>query len=65
MIPVGDPVAAERLTQLKQDLAAVVSADAFFSLVDLCGLDTDTAIASLQRTARTVVEAALPELTGG
>ncbi|SEF37405.1 DNA-binding transcriptional regulator, AcrR family [Amycolatopsis pretoriensis] len=62
-----DPVVptrnGSRLAQLKQDLAAVVSADAFFSLTDLCGLDTEAAIASLRRTARTLVTAALPELT--
>ncbi|MGW4210351.1 TetR/AcrR family transcriptional regulator [Lentzea sp. NPDC004789] len=57
------PAAKARLAQLKQDLAAVVSADALFSLTDLCGLDTDSAIASLQRTARTIARAALPGLT--
>jgi AcrR family transcriptional regulator len=62
VVPATTPAAAERLTQLKQDLAAVVSADALFSLTDLCGLDTDAAIASLQRTARTVTEAALPAI---
>jgi AcrR family transcriptional regulator len=44
--------AAGRLAQLKQDLAAVVSAEAFFSLTDLCGLSVDDAIASLVRTPR-------------
>jgi AcrR family transcriptional regulator len=63
VIPATSPAAAERLAQLKQDLAAVVSADALFSLTDLCGLDTDSAIASLRRTARTVTEAALPALS--
>jgi AcrR family transcriptional regulator len=48
----------ERLTQLKRDLAAVVSAEALFSLTDLCGLAPDDAIASLVRTATTVTEAA-------
>ena len=47
----------ERLTQLKHDLAAVVSAEALFSLTDLCGLAPDDAIASLVRTATTVTEA--------
>ncbi|WP_372660833.1 TetR/AcrR family transcriptional regulator [Amycolatopsis kentuckyensis] len=65
VLPAAGPAAARRLAQLKQDLAAVVSADAFFSLTDLCGLDTEAAIASLQRTARTLVTAALPELTAG
>lgn len=62
VVPATTPAATERLTQLKQDLAAVVSADALFSLTDLCGLDTDAAIASLRRTARTVTEAALPAI---
>jgi AcrR family transcriptional regulator len=61
VIPADTPAAAARLTQLKTDLAAVVSADALFSLTDLCGLDIDQAIASLQRTARTITQAALSE----
>jgi AcrR family transcriptional regulator len=48
----------ERLTQLKQDLAAVVSAEAFFSLTDLAGLSPDDAIASLVRTATAITKAA-------
>ncbi len=63
VITADTPAAAARLAQLKLDLAAVVSADSLFSLTDLCGLDTDSAIASLQRTARTVTQAALSELT--
>lgn len=49
----------DRLAQLKRDLAAVVSAEALFSLIDLAGLTPDDAIASLVRTATTVTEAAL------
>jgi AcrR family transcriptional regulator len=49
------------LAQLKRDLAAVVSAEALFSLTDLCGLTPDDAIASLVRTATTITEAALRE----
>jgi hypothetical protein len=41
---------------------AGVSAEAFFSLTDLCGLSFDDAIASLVRTARTVTAVALPEI---
>jgi AcrR family transcriptional regulator len=52
---VADPA---RLTQLKQDLAAVISAEAFFSLTDLVGLSPDEAIASLVRTATAVTQAA-------
>ncbi|MFC4150626.1 TetR/AcrR family transcriptional regulator [Micromonospora mangrovi] len=62
VLPVtGDPARA-RLTQLKQDLAAVLSAEAFFSLTDLVGLTPDDAIASLTRTARTVVVAGVRDL---
>ncbi|MBP2326916.1 AcrR family transcriptional regulator [Kibdelosporangium banguiense] len=62
VVPATTPAAAERLSQLKQDLSAIVSAEALFSLTDLSGLDTDTAIASLQRTARTITETALPDI---
>ena len=47
------------LAQLRQDLAAVISAEAFFSLTDLAGLTPDDAIASLVRTATTITRAAL------
>lgn len=57
-----DSRAAELFACLKQDLAAIVSADAFFSLTDLCGLSVDDAIASLVRTAQTVTKAALHEI---
>ncbi len=48
------------LAQLKDDLAAVVSAEALFVLTDLAGLTPDDAIASLVRTATTITQAALP-----
>ena len=48
-----------RLTRLKQDLAAVVSAEALFSLTDLARLTPEDAIASLLRTARAVTASAL------
>jgi AcrR family transcriptional regulator len=48
-----------RLTRLKQDLAAVVSAEAFFSLTDLVRLTPEEAIASLVRTAAAVTAATL------
>jgi AcrR family transcriptional regulator len=55
-----------RLTQLKQDLAAVISAEAFFSLTDLVGLSPGDAIASLVRTATAVTKAATaPAVTYG
>jgi hypothetical protein len=47
------------LRQLRQDLAMVVSAEALFTLTDLCGLPPDEAIASAVRTARTITAAAL------
>jgi AcrR family transcriptional regulator len=49
-----DPAA---LRQLKQDLAVVVSAEALFTLTDLCGLSPDDAIASAVHTARTITAA--------
>jgi AcrR family transcriptional regulator len=59
--PLADtiPLDRARLTQLKLDLAAVISAEALFSLTDLGGLSPDDAIASLIRTATTITEAAL------
>jgi AcrR family transcriptional regulator len=52
-------LAVAKVTQLKADLAAVISAEALFSLTDLCRLAPDDAIASLVRTSGTVTEAAL------
>ncbi|MFD4623870.1 TetR/AcrR family transcriptional regulator [Streptomyces sp. NPDC058475] len=49
----------EAFAQLKRDLAVVVSAEALFTLTDLCGLDVDTAVASAVRTATTLTEAAV------
>jgi len=44
--------------QLKRDLAVVVSAEALFTLTDLCGLSPDAAVASAGRTAATLTAAA-------
>jgi AcrR family transcriptional regulator len=49
----------ETLRQLKQDLAIVVSAEALFTLTDLCGLTPDEAIASAVHAARTITAAAV------
>lgn len=49
----------EHFAQLKRDLALVVSAEALFTLIDLCGLTADAAVASATRTATTLVAAAL------
>ena len=51
-------LAPEALASLKQDLAIVVSAEAFFVLTDLCGLAPDDAIARAARTAATLTSAA-------
>lgn len=66
-----DPVVATpteaaraRLDTLKQDLAAVVSAEALLSLTDLCRLAPKDAIASLKRSAGAVARAGLGELPG-
>ncbi|OHV44650.1 TetR family transcriptional regulator [Pseudofrankia sp. BMG5.36] len=60
------PVAAEMAAadaagwdQLRHGLAVVMSAEAYFTLTDLCGLPPDQAIASAADTARTLVAAAL------
>ncbi len=50
-----DPVA---LAQLRRDLAVVVSADALFTLTDLCGLSRPDAVDSAVRTARALTQAA-------
>lgn len=57
--PVPADLPADVLTQLRRDLAVVLSAEALFTLTDLCGLDPDTAIGSAVSTARTVTAAAL------
>jgi AcrR family transcriptional regulator len=52
-------VDAAGLSQLKLDLAVVISAEAMLTLVDLCGLSAEAAIASAVHTARVVTEAAV------
>ncbi|MQY17182.1 TetR/AcrR family transcriptional regulator [Nocardia macrotermitis] len=51
---------AETLTQMRQDLAVVMSAEAFFTLTDLYGMSSEDAIASVVSTARIVTAARLP-----
>jgi len=46
------------LARLKRDLAVAVSAEALFTLTDLCGLSPDEAIASAVRMAASVTSAA-------
>jgi AcrR family transcriptional regulator len=55
-LAVTDP---DRFAQLKRDLAVVVSAEALFTLTDLCDLDPEAAITSAVTTARTLTTAAL------
>ena len=55
--PLADGTAG--LAQLKRDLAIVISAEALFTLTDLCGLSPEDAIASAVHTARTLTQAAI------
>lgn len=59
LAPVADSTDESVLAQLKRDLTIVVSAEALFSLTDLCGLGPDDAIASIVHTATTLTRAAL------
>jgi AcrR family transcriptional regulator len=52
-------ISASRLAQLRRDLAVAVSAEALFTLTDLCGLPAEEAIGSAISTARTLTEAAV------
>jgi AcrR family transcriptional regulator len=61
LAPAAKTMDQAALTQLKQDLAVVISAEAFFSLTDLCQLDFDRAIASAVHTATTLTRAALTQ----
>jgi len=55
-LAVTDP---DTFSQLRLDLAVPVSAEALFTLTDLCGLTPEQAIASATRTARTLTTAAI------
>lgn len=48
-----------RLTQLKLDLAVIMSAEALLTLTDLAGVAPQDAIAAVVHTARTITEAAI------
>jgi AcrR family transcriptional regulator len=48
--------------QLRLDLAVVVSAEALFCLTDLCGLSTEDAIDSAEKTAGTLTAAAFQQI---
>lgn len=58
-LAVTDP---DAYAQLHRDLSVVVSAEALFTLTDLCGLSPDQAIASAASTARTLTTAAADHL---
>ncbi|MGW3097845.1 TetR/AcrR family transcriptional regulator [Streptomyces sp. NPDC001102] len=65
LLPLEDTLARtdpEAFAQLKRDLAVVVSAEALFTLTDLCGLGPDEAVASAVRTARRLTKAAVREM---
>jgi AcrR family transcriptional regulator len=57
-----DSANPDLVTQLRLDLAVVVSAEALFCLTDLCGLSTDDAIDSAEKTARTLTAAAFAQI---
>ncbi|WSQ12679.1 TetR/AcrR family transcriptional regulator [Streptomyces sp. NBC_01231] len=62
LLPLQDTLGAtdpEAFTQLERDLAVVVSAEALFTLTDLCGLDPEEAVSSAVRTAETLTRAAV------
>ena len=54
-------LAPSAMTRLKQNLAVVVSAEAFFVLTDLCGLSPDDAIDSAAQTAAILTRAAFTD----
>jgi AcrR family transcriptional regulator len=57
-VDVLEATAPDLLAQLRLDLAVVVSAEALFSLTDLCGLSIEDAIDSAEKTAKTLTSAA-------
>jgi AcrR family transcriptional regulator len=61
LAPAADRLSADNLAQLRRDLAVVLSADALFTVMDLCGLEPEAAIASTVETARRLTRAALAE----
>jgi AcrR family transcriptional regulator len=51
---------AETLVRLKRDLSVVMGAEMLFGLIDLSGLDPETAVESIVRMASTLTRSALP-----
>ena len=62
-VDVLDAANPELLAQLRLDLALVISAEALFSLTDLCGLSVEDAIDSAEKTARTLTSAAFHQIS--
>jgi AcrR family transcriptional regulator len=58
LAPAADRLDPAALAQLRRDLAVVVSADALFTLTDLCELSGPDAVDSAVHTARAITEAA-------
>jgi AcrR family transcriptional regulator len=58
LAPAADRLDPVDLAQLRRDLAVVVSADALFTLTDLCDLSRPAAVDSAVRTASVLAEAA-------
>jgi len=59
LAPLHNDIDAATLEQLRRDLAVVISAEAVLTLTDLCGLDSEAAVASIVHTARLITEATL------
>ncbi|MCQ8187889.1 TetR/AcrR family transcriptional regulator [Streptomyces rugosispiralis] len=53
----------EAVAQLVRDLAVVISAESLFTLIDLCGLGPQEAVAGLVATARRTTAAAVATIT--
>ena len=58
LAPLAATADPDAIDQLKRDLAVIVSAEALFNLIDLCGLDPEAAIRSAAHTACVVTSAA-------
>ena len=56
LAPAAERLSPGSLAQLRRDLAVVRSADALFTLMDLCGLEPEAAIASTVETARALTD---------
>ena len=61
LAPFAASLAPAAMARLKLDLAVVVSAEAFFTLTDLCGLTPDEAIDSARQTAAALTRAAFSD----